>query len=223
MSQARRRWAQMHCPSSPPASQPQKSCTTTMWPWQKQVNIPIISTTSRPAPATSSLPETVQALCRDVDVIVGAKDSSGDISEEPGLHPPDRELDRMLRKSPSRRQRRRYPDLPEEGGAGGIAGRANIWPAAVAKIYDCFKAALWRPRGRTGCSRTLSPSCSRPSSTATQHHHQDCCCLQSNHNVGKCRAPFNFPFPKRVWKLSKRSWHRERCQGPELRRARALL
>ena len=28
----------------------------------------------------------------------------------------------------------------KEGGAGGIAGRANIWPETVAKIYDCFKA-----------------------------------------------------------------------------------
>ena len=45
----------------------------------KQVNIPIILYNIPPRTGNKLLPETVQALCRDVDVIVGAKDSSGDI------------------------------------------------------------------------------------------------------------------------------------------------
>ena len=45
----------------------------------KHVNIPIILYNIPPRTGNKLLPETVQALCRDVDVIVGAKDSSGDI------------------------------------------------------------------------------------------------------------------------------------------------
>ena len=45
----------------------------------KAVDIPIILYNIPPRTGNKLLPETVQALCRDVDVIVGAKDSSGDI------------------------------------------------------------------------------------------------------------------------------------------------
>ena len=45
----------------------------------KAVNLPIILYNIPARTGNKLLPETVQALCRDVDVIVGAKDSSGDI------------------------------------------------------------------------------------------------------------------------------------------------
>ena len=76
-----------------------------------------------------------------------------------------------------------------EGGAGGIAGRANIWPATVAKIYDCFKAgdlegaqaaqdaiAILQQTFKYGNPNTIIKT-----AVALQ-----------GHNVGKCRAPFNY-------------------------------
>ena len=45
----------------------------------KAVNLPIILYNIPARTGNKLLPETVQALCRDVENIVGAKDSSGDI------------------------------------------------------------------------------------------------------------------------------------------------
>ena len=77
----------------------------------------------------------------------------------------------------------------KEGGAGGIAGRANIWPETVAKIYDCFKAgdlegaqaaqdaiAILQQTFKYGNPNTIIKT-----AVALQ-----------GHPVGKCRAPFNY-------------------------------
>lgn len=104
----------------------------------KHVSIPIILYNIPARTGNRLLPETVRALCRDVDVIVGAKDSSGDIEN----------LKAYIRQT---------EDLPKkvsilagndgailtclkEGGAGGIAGRANLYPKTIASIYDKFMA-----------------------------------------------------------------------------------
>ena len=68
-------------------------------------------------------------------------------------------------------------------------GRANIWPATVAKIYDCFKAgdlegaqaaqdaiAILQQTFKYGNPNTIIKT-----AVALQ-----------GHNVGKCRAPFNY-------------------------------
>ena len=60
----------------------------------KQVNIPIILYNIPPRTGNKLLPETVQALCRDVDVIVGAKDSSGDTENLKAYIRLTRELDK---------------------------------------------------------------------------------------------------------------------------------
>ena len=104
----------------------------------KQVNIPIILYNIPPRTGNKLLPETVQALCRDVDVIVGAKDSSGDIENLKAYIRLTRELDKDVAILAGNDGA--ILTCLKEGGAGGIAGRANIWPATVAKIYDCFKA-----------------------------------------------------------------------------------
>ena len=103
----------------------------------KQVNIPIILYNIPPRTGNKLLPETVQALCRDVDVIVGAKDSSGDIENLKAYIRLTRELDKDVAILAGNDGA--ILTCLKEGGAGGIAGRANIWPATVAKIYDCFK------------------------------------------------------------------------------------
>ena len=131
--------------------------------------------------------QTVQALCRDVDVIVGAKDSSGDIENLKAYIRLTRELDKDVAILAGNDGA--ILTCLKEGGAGGIAGRANIWPATVAKIYDCFKAgdlegaqaaqdaiAILQQTFKYGNPNTIIKT-----AVALQ-----------GHNVGKCRAPFNY-------------------------------
>ena len=133
------------------------------------------------------LPETVQALCRDVENIVGAKDSSGDIENLKAYIRLTRELDKDVAILAGNDGA--ILTCLKEGGAGGIAGRANIWPATVAKIYDCFKAgdlegaqaaqdaiAILQQTFKYGNPNTIIKT-----AVALQ-----------GHNVGKCRAPFNY-------------------------------
>ena len=159
----------------------------------KQVNIPIILYNIPPRTGNKLLPETVQALCRDVDVIVGAKDSSGDTENLKAYIRLTRELDKDVAIFAGKDDA--ILTCLKEGGVGGIAGRANIWPATVVKIYDCFKAgdlegaqaaqdavAIPTPSSRPlwPCRATTSASAAPPSTTS----------------------------PKRVWKPSRRSWPR---------------
>ena len=131
--------------------------------------------------------QTVQALCRDVDVIVGAKDSSGDIENLKAYIRLTRELDKDVAILAGNDGA--ILTCLKEGGAGGIAGRANIWPETVAKIYDCFKAgdlegaqaaqdaiAILQQTFKYGNPNTIIKT-----AVALQ-----------GHNVGKCRAPFNY-------------------------------
>ena len=104
----------------------------------KAVNLPIILYNIPARTGNKLLPETVQALCRDVENIVGAKDSSGDIENLKAYIRLSRELDKEVAILAGNDGA--ILTCLKEGGAGGIAGRANIWPETVAKIYDCFKA-----------------------------------------------------------------------------------
>ena len=104
----------------------------------KHVNIPIILYNIPPRTGNRLLPETVRDLIRDVDVIVGAKDSSGDIENLKAYIRLTRELDKdaaILAGNDGA-----ILTCLREGGSGGIAGRANIWPRTLASIYDKFVA-----------------------------------------------------------------------------------
>ena len=104
----------------------------------KHVNIPIILYNIPPRTGNKLLPETVRDLIRDVDVIVGAKDSSGDIENLKAYIRLTKELSKesaILAGNDGA-----ILTCLKEGGSGGIAGRANIWPATVASIYDKFVA-----------------------------------------------------------------------------------
>ena len=101
----------------------------------KHVNIPIVLYNIPARTGNKLLPETVQALCRDVDVIMGAKDSSGDLENLKAYIRLTQELPKKV------------AILAGNDGnilnclkAGGIAGRANLYPATVASIYDKFVA-----------------------------------------------------------------------------------
>ena len=84
------------------------------------------------------LPETVAKLAKDVDVIMGAKDSSGDRDNLKAYI----DLTQNLGKDFSVLAGNDGNILfcLQNGGKGGIAGRANLWPKTVASIYNYFVA-----------------------------------------------------------------------------------
>ena len=153
----------------------------------KEVHIPIILYNIPARTGNKLLPETVQALCRDVDAIVGAKDSSGDIENLKAYIRLTRDLDKDVRILAGNDGA--ILTCLKEGGAGGIAGRANIWPATVASIYDRFVAgdvegaqaaqdaiAVLQQTFKYGNPNTIIKT-----AVALQ-----------GRNVGKCRAPFTY-------------------------------
>ena len=104
----------------------------------KAVDLPIILYNIPPRTGNKLLPETVQKLCRDVDNIVGAKDSSGDIENLKAYIRLTKELPKEVAILAGNDGA--ILTCLKEGGSGGIAGRANIWPNALASIYDRFTA-----------------------------------------------------------------------------------
>lgn len=102
----------------------------------KHVNIPIVLYNIPARTGNKLLPETVEKLARDVDVIMGAKDSSGDWDNLSEYIHRTKELDkdfRVLSGNDSLILR-----ALKEGGAGGIAGCANVYPHVLSSIYDLF-------------------------------------------------------------------------------------
>ena len=104
----------------------------------KHVNIPIVLYNIPARTGNKLLPETVAKLAKDVDVILGAKDSSGDLENLKAYI----ELTRDIGKDFAVLAGNDGNILPclKAGGAGGVAGRANLWPKTIASIYDHFVA-----------------------------------------------------------------------------------
>lgn len=104
----------------------------------KHVNIPIILYNIPPRTGNKILPETVEKLARDVDVIVGAKDSSGDLDNLMAYIERTRDVGKNFAVLAGNDGN--ILKCLKAGGAGGIAGRANLYPKTVASIYDLFVA-----------------------------------------------------------------------------------
>lgn len=104
----------------------------------KHVDIPIVLYNIPARTGNKLLPETVAKLAKDVDVIMGAKDSSGDRDNLQAYINLTRDLDKGF-KVLSGNDSLILPCL-KAGGAGGIAGCANVYPHVLASIYDLFKA-----------------------------------------------------------------------------------
>lgn len=102
----------------------------------KCVSIPIVLYNIPARTGNRLLPETVARLAKDVDVIMGAKDSSGDFENLKAYI----ELTRDVGKGFAVLAGNDGNILPclKAGGAGGVAGRANLYPRTVASIYDFF-------------------------------------------------------------------------------------
>ncbi len=104
----------------------------------KHVDIPIVLYNIPPRTGNKILPETVAKLARDVDVIMGAKDSSGDIDNLKAYIRETRDVGKDFAVLAGNDGA--ILTCLKEGGSGGIAGRANLYPHTVASIYDLFVA-----------------------------------------------------------------------------------
>ena len=82
------------------------------------------------------LPETVAKLAKDVDVIMGAKDSSGDWDNLQAYIRLTQDLDKGF-KVLSGNDSLILKSL-QAGGAGGIAGCSNVYPHVLSSIYNLF-------------------------------------------------------------------------------------
>lgn len=153
----------------------------------KHVHIPIILYNIPPRTGNRLLPETVQALCRDVDVIVGAKDSSGDIENLKAYIRLTRELPKEVAILAGNDGA--ILTCLKEGGAGGIAGRANIWPHTVASIYDRFVAGDVEGAEKAQEAISIIQSVFRFGNPNTIIK---TAVAMLGYPVGQCRRPFNY-------------------------------
>ncbi|WP_312712722.1 4-hydroxy-tetrahydrodipicolinate synthase [Proteiniclasticum ruminis] len=103
----------------------------------KNVDLPIVLYNIPARTGNKLLPETVAKLAKDVPNIMGAKDSSGDWDNLLAYINLTKDLDKDFRVL-SGNDSLILPCL-EAGGAGGIAGYANVYPHVLASIYDYFK------------------------------------------------------------------------------------
>ena len=102
------------------------------------VDIPIVLYNIPARTGNKLLPETVGKLARDVDVIMGAKDSSGDIENLKAYIRETRDIGKDFAVLAGNDGN--ILTCLKEGGAGGIAGRANLYPKTLASIYNYFVA-----------------------------------------------------------------------------------
>lgn len=153
----------------------------------KHVDMPIVLYNIPARTGNKLLPETVAQLAKDVDVIMGAKDSSGDWDNLKAYITLTRELDKDFRVL-SGNDSLILPCL-KEGGAGGIAGCANVYPKTLASIYELFTAgkieeaeaaqdsiASFRAVFKYGNPNTVVKKA----------------VALLGHPVGDCRRPFNY-------------------------------
>lgn len=103
----------------------------------KHVDIPIVLYNIPARTGNRLLPETVAKLAKDVDVIVGAKDSSGDWENLKAYIQKTKELEKDFYVL-SGNDSLILPSL-KEGGFGGIAGCSNVYPHVLSSIYNLFK------------------------------------------------------------------------------------
>lgn len=103
----------------------------------KHVDIPIVLYNIPARTGNKLLPETVAKLAKDVDVIVGAKDSSGDWENLKAYIRLTKELNKDFYVL-SGNDSLILPSL-KEGGFGGIAGCSNVYPHVLSSIYNLFR------------------------------------------------------------------------------------
>ena len=153
----------------------------------KHVDIPIILYNIPARTGNKLLPETVAKLAKDVDVIVGAKDSSGDLDNLMAYITLTRDVGKDFAVLAGNDGN--ILKCLKAGGAGGVAGRANLWPKTIASIYDHFVAGELEEAEKaqesiTSLGRVFkfgNPNTIIKKGTALL-----------GYPVGDCRKPFNY-------------------------------
>ncbi|MDO5033682.1 MAG: 4-hydroxy-tetrahydrodipicolinate synthase [Eubacteriales bacterium] len=102
----------------------------------KHVDIPIVLYNIPARTGNKLLPETVAKLAKDVDVIRGVKDSSGDLDNLLAYIEQTKNLAKDFKVLSGNDSLILKTLLA--GGAGGIAGCANVYPHVLSSIYDLF-------------------------------------------------------------------------------------
>lgn len=164
----------------------------------KNVNIPIVLYNIPARTGNKLLPETVAKLAKDVDNIMGAKDSSGDWDNLLAYINLTKDLEKDFRVL-SGNDALILPCL-QAGGAGGIAGCANVYPHVMASIYDLFK------EGKLEEAKTAQDSIvtfravfkyGNPNTVVKK------AVSLLGYPVGDCRRPFNYLCEEGVDELKK--------------------
>lgn len=104
----------------------------------KHVDIPIVLYNIPARTGNKLLPETVAKLAKDVDIIMGVKDSSGDWDNLLAYINLTKDLDKDFRVLSGNDSL--ILSCLEAGGAGAIAGCSNVYPHVLSSIYELFKA-----------------------------------------------------------------------------------
>ena len=153
----------------------------------KHVNIPIVLYNIPMRTGNKLLPETVAKLAKDVDVIMGAKDSSGDRDNLKAYIDLTRDLDKDFSVLAGNDGNILF--CLQNGGQGGIAGRANIWPATVASIYDSFVAG---DVAKAEAAQEAISKIQRVFKFGNPNTIIKKAVALMGHPVGDCRRPFNY-------------------------------
>lgn len=163
----------------------------------RHVDIPIVLYNIPARTGNKLLPETVGKLAKDVDVIMGAKDSSGDLDNLMAYIEQTREVDGFAVLAGNDGN---ILKCLKAGGAGGVAGRANIWPKTIASIYDHFVAGQIEEAEKAQEAVAIlqrvfkygNPNTIIKKATALL-----------GYPVGDCRRPFNYLCDEGVEELKK--------------------
>ena len=153
----------------------------------KSVNIPIVLYNIPMRTGNKLLPETVAKLAKDVDVIMGAKDSSGARDNLKAYIDLTRDLDKDFSVLAGNDGNILF--CLQNGGQGGIAGRANIWPATVASIYDYFVAG---DVAKAEAAQEAISKIQRVFKFGNPNTIIKKAVALMGHPVGDCRRPFNY-------------------------------
>lgn len=164
----------------------------------KSVDIPIVIYNIPARTGNKVLPETIGRLARDVDVIMGAKDSSGDWDNLSGYIRETESLDkdfRVLSGNDALILR-----CLQAGGAGGIAGCSNVYPKSMVAIYDRFIAGDLA--GAEKAQDAIAPFRStfkfgNPNTIVKK------AAAMLGYQVGDPRKPFNYVSPEGISALEK--------------------
>jgi 4-hydroxy-tetrahydrodipicolinate synthase len=164
----------------------------------RQVSTPIVLYNIPARTGNKLLPETVARLAKDIDVIAGVKDSSGDLENLKAYLRQTRELDKAFAVL-SGNDALILPCL-KEGGAGGITGCANVYPATMSSIYNLFMAGK---HDEAETTQRLIESLRAVFALGNPNTIVKTATELLGHPVGKCRAPFRRLSPECLTALQK--------------------